>query len=212
MSIINTVFILPIVNTGTNTINMKNHLQVLLILVILIFNLSCSSIEIFKENTEIAPSREYKSFVIINQEIGQAGFNDQLLDAKISEALHAQMEELGLIYEREKPDLVIRYTSNEDPRQKEIYNNRYPMWGGRVWDPWMFSPMWMNNRYNTVTTKNYELLQLIVDYIDPQKDKMLMRLTAVSEINNEKEKLKKLLKSVDQIVETFHTHINQKTK
>jgi hypothetical protein len=178
--------------------------------ILLILFTSCSSIEIFKENTEIAPYKEYRSFVIINQEIGQVGFNNALLDAQVSQALQNQMEELGLVYEREKPDLVIRYTSNEDPRQKEVYHNRYPMWGGRVWDPWLFNPMWMNNRYNPVTTKNYELLQLIVDFIDPQKDKMLMRLTAVSEINNEKEKKKKLFKSVDQVVESFHNHIKER--
>lgn len=192
------------------TITMKINYSLTAAILILIFFSSCSSIEIFKENTEIAPYKDYRSFVIINQEIGQVGFNNALLDAQVSQALHNEMEELGLVYERENPDLVIRYTSNEDPRQKEVYHNRYPMWGGRVWDPWMFNPMWMNNRFNPVTTKDYELLQLIVDYIDPQKDQMLMRLTAVSEINNEKEKKKKLLKSVDQVVESFHNHVNNR--
>jgi hypothetical protein len=65
----------------------------------------------------------------------------------------------------------------------------------------------MNNRFNTVTTKNYELVQLIVDFIDPKKDKILMRLTAVSESNSPREKKKRLLKSVVQIVKTYQEHL-----
>lgn len=181
--------------------------KAILLLSFLIIQASCSSVEIFKENTEISPYKEYQSFVIINTEVDQPGFNDAILDDLIAQELQLKMEALGLVYEREKPELVIRYTSNEDLRQKEIMNNRYPMWGYRVWDPWLFNPMWRNNRYNTVTTSNYELVQLIVDIIDPEKDKMLMRLTAVSEASNSKDKTRKLLKSVEKIVLTYQEHL-----
>ena len=167
----------------------------------------CSSIEIFKENTEIAPYKAYTTFVLINKEVGRKGFEDEFLDAQVSQHLQDQMEALGMKYERENPELIIRYTSNEDIRQKEIYQNQYPMWGWRVWDPWMFDPR-MNNRFNNVTTKNYELIQLIVDFIDPNKDKILMRITAVSEANSPKEKKKMLSKSVTQTVKTFKEHLD----
>jgi hypothetical protein len=182
--------------------------KTILLLSFLIIQASCSSVEIFKENTEIAPYKEYNSFVIINTEVDQPGFKDAILDDLIAKELQLKMEAMGLVYERENPELVIRYTSNEDLRQKEIMNNRYPMWGYRVWDPWMFNPMWRNNRYNTVTTSNYELVQLIVDIIDPEKDKMLMRLTAVSEASNSKDKTRKLLKSVEKIVVTYQEHLS----
>jgi len=166
----------------------------------------CSSIEIFKENTEIAPYKAYTTFVLINKEVGRKGFEDEFLNAQVSQHLQDQMEALGMKYERKNPELVIRYTSNEDIRQKEIYQNQFPMWGWRVWDPWMFDPR-MNNRFNNVTTKNYELIQLIVDFIDPNKDKILMRITAVSEANSPKEKKKMLSKSVTQTVKTYKEHL-----
>ncbi|ERM81817.1 hypothetical protein P872_07810 [Rhodonellum psychrophilum GCM71 = DSM 17998] len=184
-------------------INLLNPYFALIIFVCM----GCSSIEIFKENTEIAPYKAYTSFVLINKEIGMKGFDDDLLDAQVSHDLQEQLEAIGMKYERTNPDLVIRYASNEDLRQKEIYQNRYPMWGWRVWDPWMFDPR-MNNRFNTVTTKDYELIQLIVDYIDPKEDKILMRLTAVSESNSPKEKRKRLSKSVSQIVKTYQEHLD----
>ncbi|MFD2035367.1 DUF4136 domain-containing protein [Belliella marina] len=167
---------------------------------------SCSSIEIFKERTEIRPYKEYTSFVIVNKEIGSRSFKDELIDAKVSNELEIKMKELGLVYDRDSPDLVIRYSSNEDPRQKEVYNNQYPMWGMRVWDPWMFDPRFMG-RQNMVSTKNYELLQLIVDYIDPKQDKMLMTITAVSEASSAKTKSKKLIKSAEKVVQTYKEHV-----
>jgi len=181
-----------------------NYINVLLFLSV--FLASCSSIEIFKEKTEFTPYKEYGSFVIINKEIGHRGFDDTYLDALVSDELQSLLEAQGLRYERESPELVIRYTSNEDPRQKEVYNNRYPMWGSRVWDPWMFDPRFYNQQ-NIVSTKNYQLMQIMVDFIDPKNDKLLMQLTAVSEVTSPKDKKNKAIKSIEKITETYKTHI-----
>lgn len=184
---------------------MKKYLLVILLSLIL-FGSSCSSIEIFKEKTEFRPYKEYSSFVILNKEIGHKGFADDYLDAMVSDGIQGRLESMGLVYERENPELIIRFTSNEDLRQKEVYNNRYPMWGGRIWDPWMYDPRFMNQR-SMATTSNYELMQVVVDFIDPKNDKMLMQLTAVSEVSSQKEKNKKALKSVDKIIQSYQDHI-----
>ena len=178
-----------------------------LLLLLSVFFTSCSSIEIFKEKTEFAPYKDYRSFVITNKEIGYRGFNDAYLDATVSDQLQSLLEEQGLKYERESPELVIRYTSNEDPRQKEVYNNRHPMWGGRVWDPWMYDPRFLNQQ-NQVSTKNYQLMQIMVDFIDPNNDKILMQLTAVSEVSSARDKKTKALKSIEKIAQTYKSHIN----
>jgi hypothetical protein len=185
---------------------MKKYFRVLTIPIIILGS-SCSAIEIFKENTEFRPYKEYSSFVILNKEIGHKGFNDDFLDVMVSDGIQNQLENLGLVYEKENPELIIRYTSNEDLRQKEVYNNRFPMWGGRIWDPWMYDPRFMNQR-NMTSTREYELLQVVVDFIDPKNDRMLMRLTAVSEVSSQKEKNRKVLKSVDKIIQTYEEHIN----
>jgi hypothetical protein len=176
-----------------------------------LFLFSCSSIEIFKEKTEFTPYKEYKSFVITNKEISHRGFTDPYLDAIVSDQLQSLLEEQGLHYERENPELVIRYTSNEDLRQKEVYTNRNPMWGGRVWDPWMYDPRF-NNQQNTISTKNYQLMQIMVDFIDPKNDKILMQLTAVSEVTSPKDKMNKALKSIEKISQTYKLHVQPSSK
>ncbi|WP_236032877.1 DUF4136 domain-containing protein [Algoriphagus pacificus] len=165
---------------------------------------ACSSIEIFKENTEIPIAKPYKSFVIINQEVGMRGFSSQFIDQQVQIHLQEALEANGLVYDREHPDLVIRYTSNEDPRKRTStnYAPTYPYWGYRVWDPWAYSN-YMNSLNNGQKTTSYELVQVIVDFIDPEKDKFLMTLTGVTEVSNFKTKDNKVLKTVDKIIVDF---------
>ena len=60
----------------------------------------------------------------------------------------------------------------------------------------------MNSNYGTKTT-NYELVQVIVDFIDPKEDKFLMTLTGVTEVSSPKTKDNKVLKTVDRIIDEF---------
>lgn len=189
--------------------NMARKIQFILSFAILVMLCSCSSIEVFKENTEIPIARPYQTFVLINTEVGMRGFSDQFLDELVQIQIRETLEKSGMIYDSKKPDLVIRYHSNEDPRQREVVNNLnpYPFWGYRVFDPWMYNPY--NPNFNRVSTSNYELLQVIVDFIDPAQDKFLMTLTGVTEVSSPKSKQKKVEKALDSVLQSF---LNQKTQ
>lgn len=183
---------------------MKVRIPKILIGFMLLLQSSCSSIEIFKENTEIAPSKAYKSFVIINQEIGLQGFSSQFLDQQVQIHIQEALEAQGFVYDKIAPDLVIRYTSNEDMRERKVNNNlnTYPLWGYRVWDPWVYNP-YSPYQSNSSSTSKYELVQVIIDFIDPIEDKMLMTLTGVTEVSSEKTKGKIVLKTTDKILSKF---------
>jgi hypothetical protein len=188
---------------------MRSKSKIIILLLLAVFNHSCSSIEVFKENTEIPISKPYKSFVIVNKELGIQGFEDPMIDELVKTELQSQLEAAGMVYDRIKPDVVIRYHSNEDPRKREVVNNLnpYPFWGYRIYDPWLF------NRYNNfnrprVSTSNYELLQVILDFIDPVQDKFLMTLTSVTEVSSSKSKKTKVLKSLQKATETFLNQTN----
>lgn len=170
----------------------------------LLIQFSCSSIEIFKENSEISPKKTYKSFVIINQEIGMQGFSSQFLDQQVQIHIQETLEAQGFVYDKTAPDLVIRYTSNEDLRERKVNNNlnTYPLWGYRVWDPWIYNPYGPYQR-NSSNTSNYELVQVIIDFIDPIQDKMLMTLTGVTEVTSEKTKGRIVIKTTDKILSRF---------
>ena len=182
---------------------LKGKIQCLVVLLATVLLTSCSSIEVFKENTELPIAKPYQTFVIVNKELGMRGFSSQFLDELVQIQIQETLEEAGLIYDAKRPDLVIRYNSNEDPRRRETVNNPnpYPYWGYRIYNPWMYNP------YNTprVTTSNYELLQVIVDFVDPATDKFLMTLTGVTEVSSPKYKEKKVTKTLDSVLQTFLT-------
>lgn len=180
---------------------MKREIRSILTLVTFALLTSCSSIEVFKENTEISVARPYQTFVIINTEVGMSGFSSQFLDELVQIQIKETLEDAGLRYDTLRPELVIRYNSNEDRRQRETVNNTnpYPYWGYRVYDPWRY------NTYNTtsISTSNYELLQVIVDFIDPKEDKFIMTLTGVTEVSSPKYKEKKVEQTLDTVLKTF---------
>jgi hypothetical protein len=184
---------------------MKRQNSILPVLIFLIGFSGCSSIEIFKENTELPIAKPYKTFVIINKEVGMRGFSSQFLDELVQIQLQETLEASGMIYDSRQPDLVIRYHSNEDPRQREVVNNMnpYPFWGYRVYDPWMF-----NQNNVRVSTSSYELLQVIVDFIDPTKDQYLMTLTGVTEVSSPKSKEKRVEKTLDSVLKSFISQKN----
>lgn len=188
---------------------MKRKIQIILLFVCLNLVSSCSSVEVFKENTEIPMSRPLQTFVIINKEVGMRGFSEQFIDELVQIQIQETLEKAGMVYDSKKPDLVIRYHSNEDSRQREVVNNSnpYPFWGYRVYDPWMYNPY--NSNYNRVSTSNYELLQVILDFIDPAQDKFLMTLTGVTEVSSPKYKQKKVEKTLDSVLRSF---LNQKAQ
>lgn len=180
---------------------MKRKIQIVSLALSLIALSSCKTIEIFKENTEIPVARPYRTFVIINKELGMRGFNSQFLDELVQIQLQETLEEAGMIYDAKQPDVVIRYNSNEYIRQREVILNQdpYPFWGFRVFNPWVFNP----NNANRVSSSNYELLQVIVDFIDPVQDKFLMTLTGVTEVSNPKYKQKKVEKTLEAVLKSF---------
>ncbi|MCE7056123.1 DUF4136 domain-containing protein [Algoriphagus sp. AGSA1] len=192
-------------------IKMNRHSSIAntLTLLVIILCSSCSSIDIFKENSELPIRKPYNSFVIINQEVGIRSFSSQFIDQQVQIHLQEALEANGMVYNKSQPELVIRYTSNEDPRKRETYqnNNLFPYWGYRVWDPWMYNPYFNNRNYST--TSSYELVQVIVDFIDPREDKLLMTLTGVTEVSSEKSKSKKVLKTTDKIITYFLNDLKQ---
>ena len=165
---------------------------------------ACNTIEVFVENKEIPFQKTYTSFVLVNKELGIQGFADSDLDKQVQVELEAQLIASGLVYDAKQPDLVIRYHSNEDLRQRESVNNMnpYSYWGMRMYNPWLFNPMMRNYQSQVITTK-YALLQVILDVIDPEQDKYLMTLTGVVEVSQPKSKPKITLKVVEKTANTF---------
>ncbi|SNR93396.1 protein of unknown function [Belliella buryatensis] len=178
-----------------------------LLLSLLLFNISCSSIEIYKENIELSPYKENRSYMILNKENNLNGVADDLLNEKIIKEIEFKMMKLGLYYDSNTPDLIIEFSSNEEPRNKEIFRSQYPL-GPPSWNSYSNDAR-ISRRQNTISFKDYEVIQLVMDFIDPSQDKMYIRVMAVTEVSSIESKYNLTTKSVGKIIKAYDQHMNQ---
>lgn len=165
---------------------------------------SCSSVEVFIEKKEVPILKPYQRFALVNKELGIQGFSDQDLDIMVQNELIQMLTSTGMQYDAVNPEVLIKYYSNEDIRQREkvVQLSPYPYWGMRMYDPWLFNPM-MRNYSSTVRTSNYELLQVILDIIDPKADKYVMMITSVTEVSQPKNKPKLTIQALQKATSSF---------
>ncbi len=175
---------------------------------LLLFGASCSSVEVFTEKMEMPPVKEYQSFVLIPEFRNFQAYGSEFHDALLRDELTRKLEANGMELNRENPEMVIRYHTQLEPKEKESYNYN-PFWGGgAMYNPMFYDPFFMNRAWDGPTqTRQYGWGQIILDFIDPQANKMIMRATAVGEVNSEKGKTKKIKKSVDKILDKFYNHV-----
>ncbi|SHN30828.1 protein of unknown function [Cyclobacterium lianum] len=163
---------------------------------------SCSPVRVFLEKNEVAEVADYKTFFVINQYYDKDAFESPVLEDNLQNSLTEGMKSFGFEQDMERPDLIVRYNTNLTDRQKEV--NTAPMmnpyYGLGWYSPWMMP--WGSNM-GGFRVENYDMGELVVDFIDTRQDKVVMRISAVGEINKPQQKSKNLKTSVEKILKTF---------
>ena len=180
---------------------MKRTLNLGIIVLGLFCVAACSPVKVYTEKSDFIEQRHYQSFAILNEVQGKAAFDSPIMEEKLQYHLIEGMEKRGFVYNAEAPDLIIRYNTDLTRNQRTVYPS-YGRWG--MWNPWMWGmPM-------APQVRQYDQGEVIVDFIDPQADRVIMRATAVGTVNNPKEKKKKIGSAVEKILKEFSTKLSEK--
>lgn len=133
-------------------------------------------------------------------------FESPVLEDNLQHRLTEGMKSFGFEQDMEKPDLIVRYNTNLTDRQKEINSTPMmsPYYGMGMYSPWMMPYGFGNSGFRV---ENYDMGELVVDFIDTRQDKVVMRISAVGEINKPQQKSKNLQASVDKILKEFSKKI-----
>ncbi len=176
---------------------------------VLIMMVSCSSVKIYTEKSEIREDKVYKTFAVINQYQGKEAWNSPVLDQNLVHGLTEGMEERGFQLDSQSPDLILRYNTLLSEGEKEVRNNQYPMWGygWNPYNPWMYR-MPFSYWPNQTELEKYNLGEVVIDFIDPHLDQVILRISAVGEVNNPKQKNKNIRVSVEKILSEFSKKIS----
>ncbi|WP_246535414.1 DUF4136 domain-containing protein [Litoribacter ruber] len=174
---------------------MKSNIKLIPVIALMaIVSLACSPVKVYTEKSDFVEAKQYQTFAILSEVKGKPAFNSPIVEERLQQHLVEGMEQRGFSYNADQPDLIIRYNTDVTPNQRIIYPNPYDMW-------W---PMWGPP---TTRTQKYDQGEVIIDFIDPQADRVIMRATAVGTVNNPDEKQKKVKAAVDKILKEFSTKL-----
>lgn len=172
---------------------------------------ACNPVKVYLEKNEVKEGKSYKTFTIINQYEGKDAWNSPTLDKNLIDDLVKGMEDRGFTQDSEHPDLILRYNTLLSDREKEVRSNSYD----GLYPYGMYSPMYrypyrMGYPYwpSQTEIEKYNLGEVLVDFIDPKADEIILRISAVGEVNNIKQKSKNIGVSVDKILYEFSKYMS----
>jgi len=172
---------------------MKSNIKLGLIALALICVAACSPVKVYTEKSNFVEQKHYRTFAILNEVQGKAAFDSPIMEERLQLNLIAGMEKRGFEYDSETPDLIIRYNTDVQQNQRTVY----PAWGGwGMWNPWMWGPQ-------VPEVRKYDQGEVIIDFIDPKVDRVIMRATAVGTVNNPDQKQRKINTAVEKILKEF---------
>ncbi|WP_186756745.1 DUF4136 domain-containing protein [Echinicola salinicaeni] len=173
--------------------------------------LACNPVKVYLEKNDVKEDRSYKTFAIINQYEGKDAWNSPTLNGNLIDDLVEGMEERGFVQDSEHPDLILRYNTLLSDREKEVRSNNYD----GLYPYGMYSPMYrypyrMGYPYwpSQTEIEKYNLGEVLIDFIDPKADEIILRISAVGEVNNIKQKTKNIGVSVDKILYEFSKYMS----
>ena len=83
-----------------------------------------------------------------------------------------------------------------------------PYYGYGIYSPYMMPYPYGGGR-STYSVEKYDMGELVIDFIDTKKDKVVMRISAVGEITKPKQKTKNLFTSAEKILKEFSKYVEK---
>src|SRR5690606_13599373 len=186
--------------------NMKSSKFNGFIFLMLAFISACSPVRVFLEKDELASvqEKEYKTFMVESENPGKNVYGSPELEASLQRLLIEGMERRGFELDINEPDLIVRYNTILSQNQKEINTMAHNPWGWGMYNPWMWrAPYPYHYGYGRPKLEKYNLGEIVLDFVDPQKKEEILRISAVGEVTKEKQKSKNIRASVDRILNEF---------
>ncbi|EON76408.1 hypothetical protein ADIS_2858 [Lunatimonas lonarensis] len=153
----------------------------------------------------------FQTFFVISEFYDAMAFNSPVLEENLQKRLTEGMEKFGYQLDSKKPDLIVRYNTLLTDRKKEINSAPMGPWGWGM-NPWMWGNPWMMGpgMGGGFRVEKYDLGEVVVDFIDTRQDKVVMRISAVGEINKPDQRSRNLKASVDKILKEFARNISSR--
>lgn len=187
---------------------MKSNIKIAFLGLFLLVVSACNPVRVFLEKEKLPETTAYKTFAIENEFPGKPVYGTPDLDKKLQEQLIAGMEKRGFVLDINDPDLVLRYNTILSRNQKEINTMAHNPWGWGMYNPYMWRyPYPYNHRRGGYKVEKYNLGEVVIDFVDTDKEEAILRISAVGEVTKPKQLNKNIDASVDRILTEFSKKI-----
>ena len=173
------------------------------LLVIVSWGSSCSSIKVYTENPEPTISGVTYAFVPI-----QEGALDQastILYDEIRQRIMREMEARQYTIDTEAPDMLIAFNILTEEQRKEVTKSSDPYGAnGRMW-PYAYPGGWwpQMDRYRYKEIRIEKTGTLVVDLVSSQEKKLLWRGIGIGPVNDPEERFETAYRTVDKLFRRF---------
>ena len=187
---------------------MKSSLNIVYVGLVLLLLGSCNPVRVFLEKEQLPDQVAYKTFAIENQYPGKNVYGSPDLDKAFQEQLITGMEKRGFVLDINEPDLVLRYNTILSQNQKEINTMAHNPWGWGMYNPYMWRyPYPYDYRNGGYKIEKYNLGEVVIDFVDTDKEEAILRISAVGEVTKPKQLDKNIQASTDRILTEFSKKI-----
>lgn len=184
---------------------MKNCNRYGFMFLLLAFVSACSPVRVFLEKDALSSveEKEYKTFMVESDHPGKNVYGSTELEANLQRLLIEGLEQRGFELDINDPDIIVRYNTLLSQNQKEINTMAHNPWGWGMYNPWMWRTPYPYYGYGMPKIEKYNLGEVVLNFVDPQEDEEILRISAVGEVTKEKQKSKNIRVSVDRILTEF---------
>ncbi len=187
---------------------MKSSFNIAYVGLMLLLLSSCNPVRVFLEQEQLPNQAVYTTFAIENQFPGKSVYGSPDLDKAFQEQLIAGMEKRGFVLDINDPDLVLRYNTILSQNQKEINTMAHNPWGWGMYNPYMWRyPYPSDYRNGGYKVEKYNLGEVVIAFVDTQKDEAILRISAVGEVTKPKQLNKNIRASTERILTEFSKKI-----
>src|SRR5690554_1050634 len=187
---------------------MKSSLNIGVLGVALLLVAACSPVRVFLEKEQLSNAGIYKTFMIENEYPGKYVYGSPDLDKCLQQQLIAGMEKRGFVLDINEPDIILRYNTILSQNQKEINTMAHNPWGWGMYNPYMWRyPYPSDYRNGGYKVEKYNLGEVVIAFVDTQKDEAILRISAVGEVTKPKQLNKNIRASTERILTEFSKKI-----
>lgn len=183
------------------TIQMK---RLVFIIPVLLLVVSCSSHQYHTTRVINQDFTQYKTYGWLppSDSLSKNYFNNDIARANIMETANIELENRGLVYSKENPDILFRYIAIVNNKSRPIYGgypNRPWGWGG-YYNPWMWHGYWPNR---PVGQERYRAGHIIIEALDRATNTVIWQARGTGDVRNPEQAINGLPKVVEGVMAQY---------